>query len=349
MKPALKLERETWPLAQAFRISRGSKSAAEVVVVEISASGDGREWLGRGECVPYARYGESSQSVMDAVASAWTRLDVGSADFDGIRGQVQAILPACAARNALDAALWDLQSRRRGCGVAELLGLQPTSSIETACTISLDSPERMAASARQLAAFPLIKVKVDAHDPAAQLAAVHAAAPAAQLIVDANEGWSFPLLQAMQEPLRNCGAVLLEQPLPAAEDALLERFTPLVPICADESCHTMADLPRLRDRYQAINVKLDKSGGLTAAHELVHAAVAANMQVMLGCMVCTSLGIAPVLLLARHAHWLDLDGPLLLAADRPGGVTLLNGRLQPPQPGFWGDGLPWRTDATQGA
>ncbi len=319
-----------------------------MVVVDVSASGDGREWRGRGECVPYARYGETSQSVMDAVASAWARLDLDSSDFDGLRGQLQGILPAGAARNALDAALWDLASQRRGLSVAALLGLQPTSSIETACTISLDSPARMAASARQLAALPLIKVKVDAHDPAAQLAAVHAAAPAAQLIVDANEGWSFPLLRAMQEPLRHCGAVLLEQPLPAAEDAILAGFKPLVPICADESCHTVADLPRLRDRYQAVNVKLDKTGGLTAALELVRAARAANLQVMLGCMVCTSLGIAPALLLASHARWLDLDGPLLLADDRPGGVTLLNGRLQPPQTGFWGDGLPWRTDATQG-
>ena len=329
---------ESWPLAAPFRISRGVKTAADVVVVEIIAREPQGEWRGRGEAVPYARYGETPESVLAAIECAGAALETVEGNFAALRGRLQGLLPAGAARNALDTALWDLEAQRHGGSVAERLGGMVPGAISTAYTVSLDSPQRMAQAAARVASMPLIKVKVDASDPVAQLTAVHAAAPLARLIVDANEGWSFPLLQSMQDVLAANGAVLLEQPLPAGADAVLEGFVPRVPICADESCHTIVDLPQVRRRYQAVNVKLDKAGGLTAAHELVHAARLANLQVMIGCMVCTSLGIAPALQLASLADFVDLDGPLLLARDREGGVTLVEGCMHPPGSGFWGDG-----------
>ena len=329
---------ESWPLAAPFRISRGVKTAADVVVVEVIAHRSEVEWRGRGESVPYTRYGETPDSVLAALERARAVLETAEGSFEAIRGRLQDVLPAGAARNALDAALWDLESQHGGCSVAERLGGVGPRAVSTAYTVSLDTPQRMAQAAARLAAMPIIKVKVDASDPVAQLAAVHAAAPRARLIVDANESWSFRLLQAMQDALVASGAVLLEQPLPADEDAVLEGFVPNVPICADESCHTIDDLPRLRSRYQAVNVKLDKAGGLTGAFALLQAARSAKLQVMVGCMVCTSLGIAPALQLAALADFVDLDGPLLLARDREGGVTLVDGRLHPPARGFWGDG-----------
>lgn len=328
----LRVRHESWPLAAPFRISRGVKTAADLVVVELALREGGHECRGWGECVPYGRYGESVDSVIAAIEAVRGRLEAGVE-----RAELLQILPAGAARNAIDAALWDFEAKRQGHTVAAILGLPSPRPVITAHTVSLDTPERMAQAAAQLASVSLIKVKVDAHDPVSQIAAVHTAAPHAALIVDANEGWDFRLLCALQEPLVKLGAVLVEQPLPAGADDILEGFTPLVPLCADESCHTIEDLPRVRRRYQAVNIKLDKSGGLTAAVALARAAGEAGLQRMIGCMVCSSLGIAPALQLAAEADFIDLDGPLLLAQDREGGVTMREGRLQPARQGFWGD------------
>lgn len=327
----LQIRHERWPLATPFRISRGVKSEAEVIVVEVTTLKDQVLLRGLGECVPYARYGETVHSVIAAIESVRHDIERGAG-----RIALQQLLPAGAARNALDAALWDLEARSSGQTVAELTGLHVLQSLTSAFTVTLDTPARMAEAAARIASMSLIKVKVDAHDPAAQILAVHRAAPAARLIVDANEAWDFELLRTLQQTLVACGAVLVEQPLPAGADDSLEGFTPSVPICADESCHTIGDLPALRRRYQAVNLKLDKTGGLTAAIELAAAAREAGFLLMVGCMVCTSLSIAPAWVLASEADFVDLDGPLLLAGDRAGGVLLQDGRLQVPQPGFWG-------------
>lgn len=260
MKRELKVRRESWALASPFRISRGVKTVAEVIVVELRAEDGGRERCGRGESVPYARYGETVASVLEQIRGVAHELEAG---LDPV--QLAMRMPAGAARNAIDCALWDLDAKISGRSVHEKIGLGPLPALETAVTVSVDVPRRMGEAAARLAAMPLIKVKVDAQDPAAQLSAVHAAAPRSRLIVDANEGWDLPLLESMQASLLANAAVLLEQPLPAADDAALEGFAPRVPICADESCHTLEDLPRIARRYQAVNIKLDKAGGLTGA------------------------------------------------------------------------------------
>jgi len=332
----LRVRRESWPIDKPFRISRGVKSEAQVVVVELTVrpgadTAAAKTMIGRGECVPYARYGETPDAVVTTLESVRDPIERG---LD--RAGLLHLLPPGAARNALDAALWDLEARLANTSVNALLGIAETPPLETAFTVSLDTPEQMAAVAAGRAAMPLLKVKVDAHDPRAQIEAVHRAAPQARLIVDANEGWDFELLKSMQDTLASCGAVLVEQPLPAGEDQCLEYFVPQVPICADESCHTSLDLPQLRQRYQAVNLKLDKTGGLTAALELASAAREAGFLLMVGCMVCTSLAIAPALPLAAAADFVDLDGPFLLRTDRAGGALLQDGRLQPPRRGFWG-------------
>ena len=318
---------ESWPLATPFRISRGTKVAADVVVVEIR---DG-DFVGRGESVPYARYGETLDSVLAQVQQVAQRVQGGLS-----RETLLELLPGGAARNAIDCALWDLTARMTGESVTAQLKAGPLPALGTAVTISLDTPERMGEAAARLAATPVIKVKVDAQDPAAQLRAVHAGAPAAQLIVDANESWTPELLQAMQPVLVETGVVLVEQPLPAGKDAALVGFKPLRPICADESCHVAEDLPKLVDRYQAVNMKVDKTGGLTGALQLLELARSAGLLVMVGCMVCTSLGIAPAFHVARHADFIDLDGPLWLKSDRPGGVRHVDGLILPPAASLWG-------------
>jgi L-Ala-D/L-Glu epimerase len=209
-------------------------------------------------------------------------------------------------------------------------------SLISALTIGIDTPEAMHAAALRLQSAPVIKVKVDSHDPEAQLRAVRSGAPEARLIVDANEGWSFEILEAMQPVLVDTNVELIEQPLPARDDEALEGFRPARPICADESCHAAADLPRLLGRYQAVNIKLDKTGGLTGALQLLQRAREEGLQVMCGCMVCTSLGIAPAFHVARHADFIDLDGPIWLKDDRPGGVRVEGGKLLPPSAALWG-------------
>ena len=320
---------ESWPLAAPFRISRGVKTAAEVVTVELRQG----ETAGRGESVPYARYGETVQSVLAQIREIQSDLERGLS-----RTCLLERLPPGAARNAVDCALWDLEAKLSGTPVWRTLGEAPPAPLVTALTVSLDAPEAMAAAAARIAGTALIKVKVDSHDPEAQLRAVRAAAPDAGLIVDPNESWDIDLLRRMQPVLRQLRVSLVEQPLPASEDAALEGFAPSAPICADESCHTAEDLSRLQGRYQAVNIKLDKTGGLTGALALLKEARQRGFAVMSGCMVCSSLGVAPAFHIARHTDFADLDGPLWLRQDRPGGVRFVEDRLQPPAEGFWGWG-----------
>lgn len=319
----------SWPLAAPFRISRGVKYSAEVVEVEIG-EGDCR---GRAESVPYTRYGETIESVLDQIESARRAIADGAS-----RAQLAELLPAGAARNALDCALWDLEAQRAGASVWSALRLAPPQVLTTALTVSLDTPERMGVAAARIASARLVKVKVDASVPAAQIEAVRRAAPDARLIVDPNESWNLALLRDMQPALAALRVALVEQPLPAADDDALDGFESAVPICADESCHVAADLPRLQGRYQAVNIKLDKTGGLTEALALRAAARAGGFRIMVGCMICSSLGIAPAFLVARGAEFVDLDGPLWLQADHADGVRSHNGALHPPAPGFWGEG-----------
>lgn len=324
----LRIRPERLALRAPFRISRGVKTHAEVVVAELAAGG----FVGRGECVPYARYGETIASVVAQLeTAARTAVSVDEA---------LAALPPGAARNALDCAAWDLRARSEGRSVADMLGLAPPGPAPTAVTISLGAVEAMRAAAALAADAPLLKVKLDADDPAARLLAVAEAAPAARLIADPNESWTPALVAEMAPVLARARVVLLEQPLPAGEDAALEGIACPVPICADESLHTRADLPAVARRYQAVNIKLDKAGGLTEAAALMAAARAAGLKVMVGCMVASSLAIAPVLPLAAAADFVDLDGPWWLARDRAGGCRIERGVLLPPQPGFWGDGIP---------
>lgn len=327
MLRGLSAEHRSWPLASPFRISRGVKHSAEVVMVEIAQDG----CRGRGESVPYARYGETVESVLQQIEDVREALAQGAS-----RAQLATLLPAGAARNAVDAALWDLDAQLAGTSVWSLLRLAPPQVLTTALTVSLDTPERMGEAAARLASARLVKAKVDASAPVAQIEAVRRAVPDARLIVDPNESWNIDLLRELQPALASFNVSLVEQPLPAADDDALEGFEPAVPICADESCHVAADLPRLRGRYQAVNIKLDKTGGLTEALALRAAARASGFQVMVGCMVCSSLGVAPAFLVARGADFVDLDGPLWLKADHDGGVRSHNGALQPAVAGFWG-------------
>jgi L-alanine-DL-glutamate epimerase-like enolase superfamily enzyme len=323
----LSIKHRSFPLRAPFRISRGVKHAAEVVTVDLHQAGR----TGRGESVPYARYGESVASVIDAMEALRAELAAGMG-----RDELQRRLPPGAARNALDTALWDLESQLSCVPVWAQLACPPRSPLVTALTIGIDTPGQMAEAAARIAGAGLIKIKVDADDPAARIEAVRRAAPLAHLIVDPNESWNIEILRDMQPALEQAGVDLLEQPLPAdADDALLD-FSSRIPICADEACHVTLDLPRLRGRYQAVNIKLDKTGGLTEAWRLLRAARADGFKIMVGCMVCSSVGIAPALEIAREAAFVDLDGPLWLKNDHPGGVSLQGGLLIPPPSGFWG-------------
>jgi len=309
-----------------FRISRGVKTEIETVVATLAR--DGR--IGRGEGVPYARYGEDAESVIAQIDAARSRVEAG---LD--RAGLMVLLPPGAARNALDCAMWDLEARSTGSSVSAMLGRTRPGPCVTALTVSLDTPAAMGQAAAALAASPLLKIKVDGTDPEAQIAAVRAAAPAARLIVDPNEGWALAQLKSLQPFLARARIDLVEQPLPSYADEGLESFVPLVPICADESFHAAGDIDRVAALYQCVNIKLDKSGGLTHALELQAMARARGLSVMVGCMVCTSLSIAPALTLAEGADFVDLDGPLWLASDHAGGVIGDGGRLTPPSQAIW--------------
>jgi len=318
---------DSFALATPFRISRGVKTVADVVTVEITADGV----TGRGEGVPYPRYGGTSEGALAAIEAARDAIENGAT-----RNEIQQLMPADSARNAVDCALWDLESRRAHRSVTDLLDRPPIGPTPTAMTVGLDTPDAMAVAARALADVPLIKVKVDRSDPEAQIRSVRSAAPNPRMIVDPNESWTFADVQALQSMLAELRIDLIEQPLPADADDALDGFSSLVPIAADESAHVAGDIAALASKYQVINIKLDKTGGLTAALALADAASAAGLDVMTGCMISTSLSIAPALVIAACSRFVDLDGPLWLAADRPGGVVGTTGILTAPVPGFWG-------------
>ncbi|WP_116091900.1 N-acetyl-D-Glu racemase DgcA [Sphingomonas crusticola] len=320
---------EIFPLSTPFRISRGTKTAAEVVTVQIEQDGS----IGRGECVPYPRYGETVETTIGAIDAVRSAIERGAG-----REELLQLMPAGAARNAVDCALWDLEARLAGSDVATMLGLQrPLPEIATAMTVGLDTPEHMGAAAAALVDVPLLKVKVDRSDPAAQLRAVRAAAPRPRMIVDPNESWTIEEVSGLQQLLVELKVDLLEQPLPVGDDSALAGFVSAIPIAADESVHVTADLEALPDGYAVVNIKLDKTGGLTAALELAREARQRGLGVMTGCMICSSLSIAPALMIAVGSLFTDLDGPLWLSRDREGGVTSRNGWLSAPQPGFWGE------------
>jgi L-Ala-D/L-Glu epimerase len=323
----LSVARRSWPLAQPFAISRGSKTTAEVVVAEVW---DG-EFRGRGECVPYPRYGESVDSVVKALE------DMRGAVFSGLdRKELQQAMPPGAARNALDCAFWHLDAQRDNCRVAELAGIAPLHSVVTAYTLSLDTPERMGAAAATHRERPLLKLKLTGDGDVERVEAVRRAAPASRLIVDANEGWTERHLIEIMPVLAGLGVELIEQPLPAGADEALARVPHPIPVCADESCHTSADLDRLAGKYDAINIKLDKTGGLTEALVLAAEARRRGFRIMVGCMIGTSLSMAPAMLVAQRATIVDLDAPLLLAGDRAHGMRYDGSTLYPPEPALWG-------------
>ena len=323
----LKVAAERWPIREAFTISRGSKREAEVVIATLS---DGTH-TGRGECVPYDRYGESVEDVVTAIAAC------ADAFANGLsRNELAGLLSAGAARNALDCALWDLEARRAGRSAAELAGLGALRPLLTAYTISLDTPEAMAAKAHEAAAFPLLKLKLGGAGDAARLAAVRLAVPHARLIADANEAWQPDETESLLALAAASGVELVEQPLPAGNDDALEQIERAVPVCADESVHDRASLAGLAGRYDAVNIKLDKTGGLTEALLVAEVARGLGLKIMVGSMVATSLAMAPALLLAQHADWVDLDGPLLLARDRDPGLVYEGATILPPPSALWG-------------
>lgn len=317
---------ETFPIAGGFSIARGSKLEARVVTVELR-EGDAR---GRGESVPYPRYGESPEGVRDTIERLRAELEAG---LD--RGELQSRLPGGAARNAVDCALWDLEAKRTGRRVWQLAGLDEPAPCVTAYTLSLDTPAAMAAAARAAEDRPLLKLKLGDHADLDRVRAVRTAAPQARMIVDANEAWTLDTLRALAPELADLGVELIEQPLPAAADRQLEAFPSPVPLCADESCHDRASLDAL-GAYAFVNVKLDKTGGLTEALDLIAAARKTGQRVMVGCMVGTSLSMAPATLLAPQARYVDLDGPLLLERDRDPALHYEGSTVHPPAPDLWG-------------
>jgi L-Ala-D/L-Glu epimerase len=324
----LSVKIEHWPLAGAFTISRGSKTEAVVVVVELR---DGPH-RGRGECVPYARYGETPEGIVAAIEAVRAALRHG---LD--RDALQRAMPAGAARNAVDCAFWDLNAKQAGCRAYELAGLAAPKPLVTAYTISLGAPAVMAEAAERAASRPLLKVKLSGGgDDGQRIAAVRRAAPQARLIVDANEGWDEKDLARNLAACAEAGVVLIEQPLPEGRDAALARIKRPIPVCADESVHDRAGLDALTGKYDAINIKLDKAGGLTEALELAARAEQRGFGIMVGCMVATSLAMAPAMLVAQRAGIVDLDGPLLLAEDRPEGMRYAGSLAYPPEPALWG-------------
>jgi L-alanine-DL-glutamate epimerase-like enolase superfamily enzyme len=324
---ALTTRVERWPIAGTFTISRGAKTEATVVVAELS---DGQH-RGRGECVPYARYGETVDAVVAAIEAMRQRIATG---LDRI-GLQQAMKPG-AARNAIDCAFWDLEAKRAGRPAYELAGLAEPKPLTTAYTISLASPDVMAAAAADAADRALLKVKLGGPGDPGRIAAVRRAAPHAELIVDANEAWTQ---QNLTENLAACaaaGVTLIEQPLPEGHDGVLSAFRHPVPICADESVNARASLAGLERKYDAVNIKLDKAGGLTEAIATAEEAARLGLTIMVGCMVSTSLAIAPAVLVAQRAQIVDLDGALLLARDRLYPLRYEASRVHPPSRALWG-------------
>lgn len=318
---------ERFAIAGVFSISRGAKTAADVITCTV-AEGEARGW---GECIPYARYGETPESVREAIATLENDIAAG---LDRAT-LLQSMAPG-AARNALDCALWDLEAKLSGTRAHAGACRVPPRPVVTAVTVSLGSPPDMAAQARANASRPLLKVKVGGGDDIARIHAVAAAAPRSRIILDANEGWTEKNIRENLLAAAEYRVALVEQPLPAGEDGLLRDIPHPVPVCADESVHTVDNLDGLRGLYDTVNIKLDKVGGLTAALELRARAREMGFGVMVGCMVGTSLAMAPAVLLAQEADFVDLDGPLLLARDRPQGLVYSGSLVSPPFPALWG-------------
>ncbi|EGT3571567.1 L-Ala-D/L-Glu epimerase [Citrobacter sp. ANG330] len=317
---SVKVYEEAWPLHTPFVIARGSRSEARVVVVELEEEGV----KGIGECTPYPRYGESDASVMAQILSIAPQLEKGLT-----REALQKLLPAGAARNAVDCALWDLQARRQQQTLAEITGVTLSATITTAQTVVIGTPEQMAASAAALweAGATLLKVKLDDRLISERMVAIRSAVPEATLIVDANESWRAEGLAARCQLLADLGVAMLEQPLPAQDDAALENFIHPLPVCADESCHTRSSLNALQGRYEMVNIKLDKTGGLTEALALASDAREKGFALMLGCMLCTSRAITAALPLTPQVSFADLDGPTWLAVDVEPALHFTTGQL----------------------
>ncbi|HEV7635420.1 MAG TPA: N-acetyl-D-Glu racemase DgcA [Bradyrhizobium sp.] len=318
---------ERWPIAGSFTISRGAKTEAVTVVAEVSRGG----LTGRGECVPYPRYGETAEATLTALQTMQESLSRG---LD--RQALQTAMPAGAARNALDCALMDLEAKSRGRRIWDLLGRSGPQACITAYTISLGSPQAMAEATTRAAHRRLLKIKLGGDGDGARIAAVRKAAPDCELIVDANEAWTSANLEQNLAACAEAGVTLVEQPLPAGQDEALKRIRRPLSVCADESVHDRESLDGLRERYDAVNIKLDKTGGLTEALAMADAAQALGFQIMIGCMVATSLAMAPAMLLAQQARYVDLDGPLLLARDREGGLRYEGSLVYPPDAALWG-------------
>lgn len=317
----IQVTRDVFRLAEVFTISRGSRTEAQVLTVR--ADHDGAQ--GWGECVPYARYGETLDSVTARINT-----------FSGKWCELPDELPAGAARNAIDCALWDHAAKKAGRRIWDMLDMAPPQPVITAYTLSLDSPENMRASAARHAHRPLLKIKLGTPDDMARLEAVRAGAPNARIIVDANEGWSAEVYSELAPHLLRMGVAMVEQPMPAGQDDMLAEIARPLPVCADESCHERASLPGLKGKYDMVNIKLDKTGGLTEALELKKAALAEGYGIMVGCMVGSSLAMAPAVLLAQGAAIVDLDGPLLLAEDRAEPLKYDADGVHPPAAGLWG-------------
>ncbi len=318
---------ERWPIAGRFTIARGSRTEATVVVATIHAG----EHNGRGECVPYARYGETVDGVVADIEAQWQLVEHGLT-----RATLQEQLPAGAARNALDCAFWDLEAKRAGRRAWELAGFPPPQPVTTAYTLSLGTPEEMRVAAEAARHRPLLKVKLGGAGDAARIRAVRAAAPDAVLVVDANESWRADTIAENLAACEAAGVALIEQPLPAGGDAALDHLRSRIPLCADESFHDRRSFDAIAERYQAINIKLDKTGGLTEALQVARMARARGLRVMVGCMLGTSLAMAPAMLLAGEADYVDLDGPLLLAKDREPGLRFEGSVVSPPEAALWG-------------
>ena len=314
---------ESWSLAQPFVIARGAKTEARVVVVTLSQGGV----EGRGECVPYARYGETAEATAAAIEAAGAPAS---------HGDLARLLPPGAARNALDCALFDLEAKLAGVPVAQLMKRPEPGARETCYTLSLDTPEAMAEAARRVPHLKLLKLKLGGAGDDARMRMVRAARPDARLVGDANEAWTLAMLDPLLAVAAECGFETIEQPLPAEDDGALGTRDRPLPICADESAHVASDITALVDRYDAVNIKLDKAGGLTEALAMADAARAAGLDIMAGSMVSTSLGVAPAMLVAQYARWVDLDGPLLLAKDRQPGIVIRDGIIEPAQRALWG-------------
>lgn len=327
MQRSLELSVDSFPLAEAFVISRGAKTSAVTVTACLRSNGA----TGRGECVPYARYGETPESVCAAIEKVRGPVEAGCS-----REDLLTLMPPGAGRNAVDCALWDLDAKMLGVSAIEMAGLHRLSPTVTAYTISAGTPEAMAAAAAAHAAKPILKIKLAGDGDDDRIKAVRAAAPDSELIADANEAWREDQLEVLLAACAEVGVALVEQPLPAGADEALARIKRIVPICADESAHVADDLEPLADRYDAVNIKLDKAGGLTAALAMARRAQSLGLSIMTGSMVGTSLSMAPAMLLAPFSQWVDLDGPLLLARDRVPGLRHEGCILFPPDRELWG-------------